>query len=176
MTCYLSYWWYLDLQLHLNALLFFFGLFDLKGVAIAAWSIICKRRTTRRHLWFQIAARQLPFLQGKQRKLQCWLLSTAKIWYVNFFSCCGEGGSFICSRLCFSWCGQIDGYPTCLWLFLFLYSNCFLFQGLAYQLIDDVLDFTGTSASLGKGSLSDIRHVIILSLIWYLMAGDDNCC
>ncbi|KAG6769862.1 hypothetical protein POTOM_025528 [Populus tomentosa] len=32
--------------------------------------------------------------------------------------------------------------------------------GLAYQLIDDVLDFTGTSASLGKGSLSDIRHVI----------------
>ncbi|KNA06450.1 hypothetical protein SOVF_180910 [Spinacia oleracea] len=33
--------------------------------------------------------------------------------------------------------------------------------GLAYQLIDDVLDFTGTSASLGKGSLSDIRHGII---------------
>ncbi|KAK1314020.1 hypothetical protein QJS10_CPA06g01950 [Acorus calamus] len=30
--------------------------------------------------------------------------------------------------------------------------------GLAYQLIDDVLDFTGTSATLGKGSLSDIRH------------------
>nr|BAF98298.1 geranyl-diphosphate synthase [Hevea brasiliensis] len=37
--------------------------------------------------------------------------------------------------------------------------------GLAFQLIDDVLDFTGTSASLGKGSLSDIRHVIRLSLI-----------
>jgi hypothetical protein len=34
-------------------------------------------------------------------------------------------------------------------------------QGLAFQLIDDVLDFTGTSASLGKGSLSDIRHVIL---------------
>ncbi|KAL5224162.1 hypothetical protein ABZP36_010801 [Zizania latifolia] len=32
--------------------------------------------------------------------------------------------------------------------------------GLAFQLIDDVLDFTGMSASLGKGSLSDIRHVI----------------
>ncbi|KAL8460991.1 hypothetical protein ACS0TY_032469 [Phlomoides rotata] len=31
--------------------------------------------------------------------------------------------------------------------------------GLAFQLIDDVLDFTGTSTSLGKGSLSDIRHV-----------------
>ncbi|KAK9031059.1 hypothetical protein V6N11_032454 [Hibiscus sabdariffa] len=31
--------------------------------------------------------------------------------------------------------------------------------GLAFQLIDDVLDFTGTSASLGKGSLSDIQHV-----------------
>ncbi|KAK9707004.1 hypothetical protein RND81_07G166900 [Saponaria officinalis] len=33
--------------------------------------------------------------------------------------------------------------------------------GLAYQLIDDVLDYTGTSASLGKGSLSDIRHGIV---------------
>ncbi|CAK9182169.1 unnamed protein product [Ilex paraguariensis] len=33
--------------------------------------------------------------------------------------------------------------------------------GLAYQLIDDVLDFIGTSASLGKGSLSDIRHYIL---------------
>ncbi|CAO2817489.1 unnamed protein product [Amaranthus hypochondriacus] len=33
--------------------------------------------------------------------------------------------------------------------------------GLAYQLIDDVLDFTGTSASLGKGSLSDIHHGIV---------------
>ncbi|KAK3009104.1 hypothetical protein RJ639_013134, partial [Escallonia herrerae] len=31
--------------------------------------------------------------------------------------------------------------------------------GLAFQLIDDVLDFTGTSSSLGKGSLSDIRHI-----------------
>ncbi|KAF3782336.1 Solanesyl-diphosphate synthase 1, partial [Nymphaea thermarum] len=33
--------------------------------------------------------------------------------------------------------------------------------GLAFQLIDDVLDFTGTSSSLGKGSLSDIRHGIV---------------
>ncbi|KAJ8533569.1 hypothetical protein K7X08_006893 [Anisodus acutangulus] len=32
--------------------------------------------------------------------------------------------------------------------------------GLAFQLIDDVLDFTGTSATLGKGSLSDIRHAL----------------
>ncbi|GJZ31222.1 solanesyl diphosphate synthase 3, chloroplastic/mitochondrial isoform X2 [Tanacetum coccineum] len=32
--------------------------------------------------------------------------------------------------------------------------------GLVFQLIDDVLDFTGTSSSLGKGSLSDIRHAI----------------
>ncbi|GJZ97586.1 probable acyl-[acyl-carrier-protein]--UDP-N-acetylglucosamine O-acyltransferase, mitochondrial isoform X1 [Tanacetum coccineum] len=29
---------------------------------------------------------------------------------------------------------------------------------LVFQLIDDVLDFTGTSSSLEKGSLSDIRH------------------
>ncbi|XP_031397495.1 solanesyl-diphosphate synthase 1, mitochondrial-like isoform X2 [Punica granatum] len=33
--------------------------------------------------------------------------------------------------------------------------------GLAFQLIDDVLDFTGTSASLGKDSLSDIHHGIV---------------
>ncbi|EPS58436.1 geranyl pyrophosphate synthase [Genlisea aurea] len=41
--------------------------------------------------------------------------------------------------------------------------------GLAYQLIDDVLDFTGTSASLGKGSLSDIRHGIITAPILFAM-------
>ncbi|KAK9113649.1 hypothetical protein Syun_020446 [Stephania yunnanensis] len=34
------------------------------------------------------------------------------------------------------------------------------FLGLAYQLIDDVLDFTGTTASLGKPSLLDIRHAL----------------
>ncbi|GKB06535.1 solanesyl diphosphate synthase 3, chloroplastic/mitochondrial isoform X2 [Tanacetum coccineum] len=34
-----------------------------------------------------------------------------------------------------------------------------LAKGLAFQLVDDVLDFTGTSSFLGKGSLSDIRHV-----------------
>lgn len=37
-----------------------------------------------------------------------------------------------------------------------------LFQGIAYQLIDDILDFTGTSASLGKASFSDINQVIQL--------------
>ncbi|KAM3213981.1 hypothetical protein ACQJBY_066417 [Aegilops geniculata] len=41
--------------------------------------------------------------------------------------------------------------------------------GLAFQLIDDVLDFTGTSASLGKGSLSDIRHGIITAPMLYAM-------
>jgi len=41
-----------------------------------------------------------------------------------------------------------------------LISLSTVLQGLAFQLIDDVLDFTGTSASLGKGSLSDIQHVI----------------
>lgn len=46
------------------------------------------------------------------------------------------------------------------------YCNLSLTQGLAFQLIDDVLDFTGTSSSLGKGSLSDIRHVIHLSSVY----------
>lgn len=41
--------------------------------------------------------------------------------------------------------------------------------GLAFQLIDDVLDFTGTSASLGKGSLTDIRHGIITAPILFAM-------
>ncbi|CAN0911416.1 Solanesyl diphosphate synthase 3, chloroplastic/mitochondrial [Linum grandiflorum] len=41
--------------------------------------------------------------------------------------------------------------------------------GLAFQLIDDVLDFTGTAASLGKGSLSDIRHGIVTAPILYAM-------
>ncbi|KGN49423.1 solanesyl diphosphate synthase 3, chloroplastic/mitochondrial [Cucumis sativus] len=41
--------------------------------------------------------------------------------------------------------------------------------GLAYQLIDDVLDFTGTSASLGKGSLSDIHHGIITAPLLFAM-------
>ncbi|XVF40081.1 hypothetical protein PTKIN_Ptkin01aG0083300 [Pterospermum kingtungense] len=41
--------------------------------------------------------------------------------------------------------------------------------GLAFQLIDDVLDFTGTSTSLGKGSLSDIQHGIITAPILFAM-------
>ncbi|KAJ8510895.1 hypothetical protein OPV22_001329 [Ensete ventricosum] len=41
--------------------------------------------------------------------------------------------------------------------------------GLAFQLVDDVLDFTGTSASLGKGSLSDIRHGIVTAPILFAM-------
>ncbi|XP_021294835.1 solanesyl diphosphate synthase 3, chloroplastic/mitochondrial-like [Herrania umbratica] len=39
--------------------------------------------------------------------------------------------------------------------------------GLAYQFIDDILDFTGSSASLGKGSLSDIRRGIITAPILF---------
>ncbi|KAJ0013575.1 hypothetical protein Pint_20667 [Pistacia integerrima] len=46
---------------------------------------------------------------------------------------------------------------------------CTFLEGLAYQLIDDVLDFTGTSASLGKGSLSDIRHGIVTAPILFAM-------
>ena len=36
---------------------------------------------------------------------------------------------------------------------------CFILHGMAFQLADDMLDFTGTTASLGKGALSDIRQV-----------------
>ncbi|XP_057494130.1 solanesyl-diphosphate synthase 1, mitochondrial-like isoform X2 [Actinidia eriantha] len=48
--------------------------------------------------------------------------------------------------------------------------------GLAYQLVDDVLDFTGTSTSLGKGSLSDIRHGIIMAPILYAMEEFPQLC
>uniref|UniRef100_A0A0D9X6B5 Uncharacterized protein n=1 Tax=Leersia perrieri TaxID=77586 RepID=A0A0D9X6B5_9ORYZ len=41
--------------------------------------------------------------------------------------------------------------------------------GIAYQLIDDILDFTGTSASLGKGSLSDIHQGIVTAPILFAM-------
>ncbi|TXG47982.1 hypothetical protein EZV62_027276 [Acer yangbiense] len=41
--------------------------------------------------------------------------------------------------------------------------------GLAFQLIDDVLDFTSTSTSLGKGSLSDIQHGIVTAPILFAM-------
>ncbi|MBA0695084.1 hypothetical protein Goari_005320 [Gossypium aridum] len=51
-------------------------------------------------------------------------------------------------------------------LFAFEYGKIL---GLAYQFVDDVLDFTGTSASLGKGSLSDIRQVIVTAPILFAM-------
>ncbi|XP_039033901.1 solanesyl diphosphate synthase 3, chloroplastic/mitochondrial-like [Hibiscus syriacus] len=42
-------------------------------------------------------------------------------------------------------------------------------MGVGIQLIDDVLDFTGTSASLGKGSLSDIQLGIVTAPILFAM-------
>ncbi|XP_038702412.1 solanesyl diphosphate synthase 3, chloroplastic/mitochondrial-like isoform X2 [Tripterygium wilfordii] len=49
--------------------------------------------------------------------------------------------------------------------------------GLAFQLIDDVLDFTGTSTSLGKGSLSDIRHYTFCCLVFLgYHNGSDTVC
>ncbi|KAI3947847.1 hypothetical protein MKX01_034512, partial [Papaver californicum] len=48
--------------------------------------------------------------------------------------------------------------------------------GLAFQLIDDVLDFTGTSATLGKGSLSDIRHGIVTAPILFAMEEFPQLC
>nr|XP_034600020.1 solanesyl-diphosphate synthase 1, mitochondrial-like [Setaria viridis] len=41
--------------------------------------------------------------------------------------------------------------------------------GIAYQLIDDILNFTGTSASLGKASLSDIHQGIVTAPIPFAM-------
>lgn len=41
--------------------------------------------------------------------------------------------------------------------------------GIAYQLIDDILDFTGTSSSLGKASFSDIRQGIVTAPILFAM-------
>ncbi|KAF6982374.1 hypothetical protein CFC21_000771 [Triticum aestivum] len=41
--------------------------------------------------------------------------------------------------------------------------------GIAYQLIDDILDFTGTSASLGKGSLSDTHQGIVTAPLLFAM-------
>ncbi|KAL0912170.1 hypothetical protein M5K25_018127 [Dendrobium thyrsiflorum] len=41
--------------------------------------------------------------------------------------------------------------------------------GMAYQLTDDVLDFTGSSSSLGKGSLSDINKNIVTAPILFAM-------
>ncbi|XP_039814960.1 solanesyl-diphosphate synthase 1, mitochondrial-like isoform X1 [Panicum virgatum] len=41
--------------------------------------------------------------------------------------------------------------------------------GIAYQLIDDILDFTGTTASLGKASLSDIHQGIVTAPMLFAM-------
>ncbi|PPR85296.1 hypothetical protein GOBAR_AA35392 [Gossypium barbadense] len=49
-------------------------------------------------------------------------------------------------------------------------KNLFVFyRVLVYQFVDDVLDFTGTSASLGKGSLSDIRQGVVTAPILFAM-------
>jgi geranyl diphosphate synthase len=37
--------------------------------------------------------------------------------------------------------------------------NRVMMQGLAYQLVDDALDFTGTQKTLGKPALSDLGQV-----------------
>eukprot|EP00249_Psilotum_nudum_P006226 c19560_g1_i1 orf=136-1299(+) len=41
--------------------------------------------------------------------------------------------------------------------------------GLAFQMIDDVLDFTGTTGSLGKGTLSDIKQGIVTAPLIFAM-------
>ncbi|KAJ7564211.1 hypothetical protein O6H91_02G007300 [Diphasiastrum complanatum] len=41
--------------------------------------------------------------------------------------------------------------------------------GIAYQLIDDVLDFTGSKASLGKPSLSDLKQGIATAPVLYAL-------
>ena len=123
----------------------------------------------------------MPCLGGTRQKLLCWLLIMEKIWLVyvsNFsytnllvFRCniildgetpCREAiGGCLQDVLLLNWgpfsffCLFLSCYPIGMIQFA-----AYDLQGLAFQLIDDVLDFTGTSKSLGKGSLSDIRHVI----------------
>ncbi|KAI5065770.1 hypothetical protein GOP47_0018394 [Adiantum capillus-veneris] len=41
--------------------------------------------------------------------------------------------------------------------------------GMAFQLVDDMLDFTGTTASLGKGALSDIRQGIVTAPLLFAL-------
>ncbi|XP_039853206.1 solanesyl-diphosphate synthase 1, mitochondrial-like isoform X5 [Panicum virgatum] len=48
--------------------------------------------------------------------------------------------------------------------------------GIAYQLIDDILDFTGTTASLGKASLSDIHQGIVTAPILFAMEEFPELC
>lgn len=41
--------------------------------------------------------------------------------------------------------------------------------GMAFQLVDDMLDFTGTTASLGKGALSDIAQGIVTAPLLFAL-------
>ena len=119
----------------------------LKGFLLCgytAWNIICRRHTTRQLHWFQTAARLLLSLQDKLQKFHCLLITMVETWFVLLV----PTSSTVCFLFCWGWNSVLSWW--CFW------SS----QGLAYQLIDDVLDFTGTSSSLGKGSLSDIRHVM----------------
>lgn len=50
--------------------------------ATTAWSTICRKHSIRQPHWFLTAAKQLPFLPGKQQKFQCLLMIMVEIWYV----------------------------------------------------------------------------------------------
>ena len=48
------------------------------------------------------------------------------------------------------------------------------FLGIAFQLVDDILDFTGSSAELGKEAGSDLKHGIITAPALFALKSNDN--
>ncbi|CAK9151961.1 unnamed protein product [Ilex paraguariensis] len=99
----------------------------------------------------------------KQQRFQYWLMSMARICMEYYMQKTYYKTASLISNSCKS-IALLAGQTAEVSILAYEYGKNL---GLAYQLIDDVLDFTGTSASLGKGSLSDIRHGIVTAPILF---------